>query len=138
MYKNKYVIIGIYYKLESFLEGTHKPILIKYIEFIVRYFTIYIWKKSFSLIVEELNRHSPGYDCWTSCWGWTCYPSVASPLRDKWLQCPQTLGTLLYTPHSCSGITSFLCDLTDFRCKLLCFVFTSTFLKQAYIRRKER
>lgn len=40
-------------------------------------------KESFSFIVEELNRHSPGYDCWTSFWGWASrYPSVASPPRD--------------------------------------------------------
>lgn len=99
MYKNKYVIIGIHYILQSFLEGAHKPILMKYIEFIVTYFTIYTWKKSSSFIVEELHRHSPGYDCWTSCWGWTCYPSVASPSRDKWPPCPPTTPFLFRHHH---------------------------------------
>lgn len=94
----------------------------KYIEFIVTYFTIYIRKKkSYSLLVEELNRHSPGYDCWTSCWGMTRYPSAASLQETSNLNVPNH-WILLCTSQSFSGIPPFcLILLTLLRRTNCCF-----------------
>lgn len=65
-------------------------------------------KKLFSFIVEELNRHSPGYDCWTSCWGVDQpLPLSSLPTTRHVISRSPALGTLLYTPHSPSGITFF-------------------------------
>lgn len=60
------------------------------------YFTLYIWKQSYSLSVEELNRHSPGYDCWTSCQEWTCYPAAASHVRQVISMFPISWDCFLY------------------------------------------
>ena len=84
-------------------------------------------KKLFSFIVEELNRHSPGYDCWTRCWGWTSrYPSVASPPRDIWSQGPQHWGPCCIHPILVLALHSFFFGVipTLFRHKLFFFFFS--------------
>lgn len=98
------------------------------------YFTIYIyiWKQSYSLSVEELNRHSPGYDCWTSCQEWTCYPTAASHVRPVISVLPISWDPDLYTPFLRWHDMYYFMPVVSHGLPLTC-----TVPRQANLRRKQ-